>query len=61
MGKKIALNIFFTIGLILSGFGLVWSFQNEKYLLVAMFVATGVVFFYLKMQLLKEVRKSFKE
>ncbi|PST85224.1 hypothetical protein C7T94_03720 [Pedobacter yulinensis] len=61
MGKKIALNIFFTIGLILSGFGLVWSFQNEKYLLVTMFVATGAVFFYLKMQLLKEVRKSFKE
>lgn len=61
MIKKIALNVFFNIGLIVSIFGTVWGYKNTKYAAVALFVATAALFLYLKLQLVKEMRNSLKK
>ncbi|WEK19433.1 MAG: DUF6358 family protein [Candidatus Pedobacter colombiensis] len=60
MGKKIALNVFYNLGIILSIFGIVWGYNNTKYLVIGLFVITGAFFLYLKLQLVKEMRSSFK-
>ncbi|WP_449435652.1 DUF6358 family protein [Pedobacter steynii] len=44
MWKKIALNVFYNLGVILSGYGVFWAFNNQKYLVVALFVATAGFF-----------------
>lgn len=61
MVKKFALNIFYTLGLILSGFGIVWASQNSNWYIVAVLVAAAVFFLYLKIQLLKEVKNAIKK
>lgn len=61
MGKKIALNVFYNLGLIVSIFGAVWAFNNAKYLVIVLFVATAVFFLYLKLQLIKEMRSALKK
>lgn len=61
MGKKIALNVFYNLGLIVSIFGAVWAFNNTKYLVIVLFVATAVFFLYLKLQLIKEMRSALKK
>ena len=61
MGKKFALNIFYNLGIILSVAGLVWCYQNGKYIPAAFLVGTGAALIYFKIQLTKEIRKSFKE
>nr|WP_068886901.1 DUF6358 family protein [Pedobacter panaciterrae] len=61
MGKKIALNVFYNLGVIVSGYGVFWAFKNEKYLLVALFVATAGFFLYQKLQLIKEMRSTLKK
>lgn len=61
MGKKIALNVFYNLGLIVSIFGTVWAFNNTKYLVIVLFVATAVFFLYLKLQLIKEMRSALKK
>ncbi|WP_316810461.1 DUF6358 family protein [Pedobacter heparinus] len=61
MGKKIALNVFYNLGLIVSIFGVVWGYNNTKYLAIALFVVTGAFFLYLKLQLVKEMRNTLKK
>jgi hypothetical protein len=61
MGKKIALNVFYNLGIIVSIFGIVWGFNNTKYLAVALFVVTAAFFLYLKLQLIKEMRNALKK
>jgi hypothetical protein len=61
MGKKIALNVFYNLGIILSVFGAAWGYNNAKYLVIALFVITGALFLYLKIQLVKEMRNNFKK
>ncbi|ETZ19106.1 MULTISPECIES: DUF6358 family protein [Pedobacter] len=61
MGKKIALNVFYNLGVILSGYGIFWAFKNEKYLFVALFVVTAGFFLYQKLQLIKEMRSNLKK
>lgn len=61
MVKKIALNVFYNLGVIMSFFGIVWGFNNTKYPVVALFVLTGAFFLYLKIQMVKEMRSSFKK
>jgi low affinity Fe/Cu permease len=61
MGKKIALNVFYNLGLIVSIFGAVWAFNNTKYLVIVLFVATTAFFLYLKLQLIKEMRNALKK
>ncbi|WP_443937119.1 DUF6358 family protein [Pedobacter sp. MW01-1-1] len=61
MGKKFALNFFYTLAIILSIVGLVWCYNNNHYIPAAFLVGTTCAFAYFKFQLMKEVRKSFKE
>ena len=61
MGKKIALNVFYNLGLIVSIFGAVWAFNNAKYLVIVLFVATAAFFLYLKLQLIREMRNALKK
>nr|WP_121269804.1 DUF6358 family protein [Pedobacter schmidteae] len=61
MGKKIALNVFYNLGIILSIFGIVWGYNNTKYLVIVLFVATAAFFLYLKLQLVKEMRNNLKK
>jgi hypothetical protein len=61
MGKKIALNVFYNLGLIVSIFGAVWAFNNTKYLVIVLFVTTAAFFLYLKLQLIKEMRSALKK
>lgn len=60
MGKKIALNVFYNLGIIVSIFGVVWGYNNSKYLAIALFVVTAAFFLYLKLQLVKEMRNTLK-
>jgi len=61
MKKSIALNIFYTIGIIISVIGLKWAFQNDNYPIVAVLIASAIFFFYLKIKLIKDVRRSIKD
>jgi hypothetical protein len=61
MGKKILLNVLLNLGLILSIFGMVWAYNNNSPLIVAFFGATFVACIYVKIQLLKSVRKDTGE
>ena len=61
MKKKIALNTFYTIGIVISVIGLKWAFQNANYPVVGLLIATGLFFIYLKINIVKEVRAGIKE
>lgn len=60
MRKKFLLNVFYNLGIMLSLFGLVWCYQNGKYIPAAFLVGTACAFLYFKIQLMKEIRKNFK-
>ncbi|RZL17166.1 MAG: hypothetical protein EOO89_09270 [Pedobacter sp.] len=60
MKRKIALNVFYNLGLIVSICGLFWAFQNQNYLVAALFVATAAFFLYVKIQLIKDIKGSLK-
>ena len=61
MKKKIALNTFYTIGIVISVIGLKWAFQNANYPVAGLLIATGLFFIYLKINIVKEVRAGIKE
>ena len=61
MKKQIALNTFYTLGIVISVIGLKWAFQNANYPVVALLIATGLFFVYLKIKIVKEVRAGIKE
>ncbi|WP_231460633.1 DUF6358 family protein [Pedobacter sp. Leaf132] len=61
MGKKIALNIFYNLAIILSVIGVVWCYNNHKYLPGAFLVGTAACFLYFKVQLMKQIRKTYQE
>jgi len=60
MWKKIAINVFYNLGIIVSIFGITWGYNNSKYLAIGLFVLTGAFFLYLKLQLMKETRNEFR-
>lgn len=61
MKKQIALNTFYTIGIVVSVLGLKWAIENSNYPIIALLVATAGFFLYLKINLVKEVKKAIKE
>lgn len=61
MKKQIALNTFYTIGIVISVLGLKWAIENNNYFAVALLVAAAGFFLYLKINLVKEVKKAIKE
>ena len=56
MGKKIALNVFYNLVLILSVMGMGWALKNDSLLIVAFFAATFTAILFFKVQLVKQVR-----
>ncbi len=61
MKKQIALNVFYTLGVIASFLGIKWGYDQHNYPVVALFVVTMVFFLYLKFKLTKDFRQSLKD
>ncbi|MBE7176870.1 MAG: hypothetical protein INR69_10715 [Mucilaginibacter polytrichastri] len=61
MGKKLALNTFYTLGIFLSFMAGLWCYQHQRYEMIAGAVFVGVVCLVLKARLLKDVRSTQKK
>lgn len=61
MKKKIALNTFYTLGIVISVIGIKWAWQNASYPIAGLLLATGLFFLYLKINIVKEVKAGIKE
>jgi hypothetical protein len=61
MKKKIALNTFYTLGIIVSVVGLKWAYTGHNYPVAGLLVGTALLFLYLKINIVKEVRSGIKE
>lgn len=61
MKKKIALNTFYTLGIVVSVIGLKWAYQAHNFPVVGLLVATAIFFLYLKITIVKEVRSGIKD
>jgi len=61
MKKRIILNTFYTLGIVISVVGIKWAWQNVNYPVVALLVATALFFLYLKINIVKEVKSDLKE
>jgi hypothetical protein len=57
MRKKLAINVFYNLVLILSFIGMIWAYQNDSLLIVAFFGATFAAILFFKIQLLKDLNK----
>ncbi len=58
MGKKIALNVFYTLCLVMCFLGMVWAYKNNSYLIVLFFASAFATFLFFKIQLLKDFKKE---
>lgn len=58
MGKKIALNVFYTLSLVLCFLGMVWAYKNNSYLIVIFFASAFAAVLFFKIQLLKDLKKD---
>ncbi|WP_256002522.1 MULTISPECIES: DUF6358 family protein [Pedobacter] len=61
MVKKIALNVFYTLAIIICIIGIVWCVSNNQYPYIAAFIGFAVFFGYLKLKLFKEMRNLLKK
>ncbi|SOD19686.1 DUF6358 family protein [Pedobacter xixiisoli] len=61
MKKKIFLNAFYNLALILCILGAFWAFENKSPLISVFLVAMMAAFLYLKIKLIKDLKKEFKE
>jgi hypothetical protein len=61
MKKQIALNVFYTLGVIASFLGIKWGYEQNNYLALGFFIVTMVFFIYLKVKLTKSFRQSLKD
>ncbi|MES2417773.1 MAG: DUF6358 family protein [Bacteroidota bacterium] len=61
MFKKIAINVFYYLGLILSIVGMRWAYKNDSWLIVAFFGATFAAILFFKIQLMKDFGKETKK
>lgn len=61
MKKKIALNTFYTLGIVVSVVGLKWAYEGHNYPVVGLLIATALFFLYLKINIVKEVRSGIKD
>ncbi|MEJ5962177.1 DUF6358 family protein [Pedobacter immunditicola] len=61
MKKQIALNVFYTLGVIASFLGIKWGYEQDNYLALGFFIVTMVFFIYLKVKLTKSFRQSLKD
>lgn len=61
MKKKYALNVFYTLGIVVSVVGLKWAYLGHNYPVMALLIATALFFLYLKINIVKEVRTGIKD
>jgi len=61
MKKQIALNVFYTLGVIMSFLGIKWGYEQHNNLALGFFIITMVFFIYLKVKLTKSFRQSLKD
>lgn len=60
MGKKLALNVLYTIGIFICIAIGYWGFQHSSYLYIAGAAFIGILFIILKVKLLKDLRNTHK-
>ncbi|MBE7178548.1 MAG: hypothetical protein INR69_19255 [Mucilaginibacter polytrichastri] len=58
MGKKLALNTLYTLGIFLSFLAGLWCYEHQKYPLIAGAVFIAVTCVILKARLLKQIRET---
>jgi len=61
MKKQIALNVFYTLGVIMSFLGIKWGYEQHNNWALGFFIVTMVFFIYLKVKLTKNFRQSLKD
>jgi hypothetical protein len=60
MGKKLALNVLYTIGIFVCIAIGYWGFQHHRYEYIVAAVFIGILFIVLKVKLLKDLRNTRK-
>ena len=60
MGKKLALNVLYTIGIFICIAIGYWGFQHSRYEYIAAAAFVGILFIVLKVKLLKDLRNTRK-
>ena len=60
MGKKLALNVLYTIGIFICIFIGYWGFQHTRYEYIAAATFVGILLILLKIKLLRELRTPRK-
>ncbi|WP_431311592.1 DUF6358 family protein [Pedobacter flavus] len=60
MWKKVLLNVFYNVAVIISVMGIYYGITNNQYLYCVIFLATGAFFVYQKIKLLKAVKAEIR-
>lgn len=61
MKKKIFLNAFYNLVMIMCIIGAFWAYENKSPLISVFLVAVLAGFLYFKIKLIKELKKDFKQ
>ncbi len=61
MKKRIFLNAFYNLALILCIIGAFWAYENKSPLIAIFLVAAMAAFLYFKVKLIKELNKEFRQ
>jgi len=61
MKKRIFLNAFYNLALILCIFGAFWAYDNKSPLVAIFLVAAMAAFLFFKVKLIRELNKEFKQ
>jgi hypothetical protein len=60
MKKKIFINAFYNLALILCTIGVFWAYENSSPLIIIFFVAVFASILFFKIRLIKDLRKELK-
>ncbi|WP_343531097.1 DUF6358 family protein [Pedobacter sp.] len=61
MKKRIFLNAFYNLALILCIFGAFWAYDNKSPLVAIFLVAAMAAFLFFKIKLIRELNKEFRQ
>lgn len=61
MKKKIFLNAFYSLAMILCIIGALWGYKNQSPLITIFLVAALAAFLFFKIKLIKEINKEFRQ
>lgn len=60
MKRKVFINTFYNLLLILCTIGVFWAYENYNLLIIIFFITVFSSILYFKIKLIKEIRKEFK-